>query len=376
MFVIIGYVVILGAVIGGFMMAGGHVGSLIQPVELIMDGTPLSQYGVCHSTCYPDAFWKPAGAFLEAVYDDYGQFKLAHNRLNLGNVLQFFQHLHRNSAIVLAGENTSHDHAFNFAEFTAAKTPHLQQFLTHQKDDGFELQVDLMWKEVEAAWEYMWGLAHEQRLFATEYAKQVRPLQFAVVHDAAFRHGIALHASAKTWGSQETLDQRSVFDRALTAANARAADSAEDSPDNAFMKNWSFQDEMRSSLDGIGTSRGLRYPNSTDFLSLLGKAYLAGTVTADHFFERIKPWLDQRYFFSTLEDLNLRLVPMVYSGQDYDNCIGKNYASFVTVVSKEVSAERRSRYGDDEDEDSDEGFEDSVFVSPDTSGTGTASVSN
>jgi len=38
MFVIIGYVVILVAVIGGFAMAGGHVGSLIQPVELIMIG--------------------------------------------------------------------------------------------------------------------------------------------------------------------------------------------------------------------------------------------------------------------------------------------------------------------------------------------------
>ncbi|MDD5295634.1 MAG: flagellar motor stator protein MotA [Rhodocyclaceae bacterium] len=38
MFVIVGYVVILAAVIGGFALAGGHVGSLIQPVELIMIG--------------------------------------------------------------------------------------------------------------------------------------------------------------------------------------------------------------------------------------------------------------------------------------------------------------------------------------------------
>lgn len=38
MTVIVGYLVILGAVIGGFIMAGGHVGSLIQPTELIMIG--------------------------------------------------------------------------------------------------------------------------------------------------------------------------------------------------------------------------------------------------------------------------------------------------------------------------------------------------
>ncbi len=36
MFVLIGYVVVLGAVIGGFVMAGGHVAALIQPNELVI----------------------------------------------------------------------------------------------------------------------------------------------------------------------------------------------------------------------------------------------------------------------------------------------------------------------------------------------------
>ena len=38
MLVIVGYIVILGAVFGGFALAGGHLGSLLQPVELIMIG--------------------------------------------------------------------------------------------------------------------------------------------------------------------------------------------------------------------------------------------------------------------------------------------------------------------------------------------------
>ena len=36
MLVIVGYVAILGAVFGGFALAGGHIGSLLQPVELLM----------------------------------------------------------------------------------------------------------------------------------------------------------------------------------------------------------------------------------------------------------------------------------------------------------------------------------------------------
>lgn len=38
MFVIIGYLVIIGSVLGGFILAGGHVHSLIQPTELLIIG--------------------------------------------------------------------------------------------------------------------------------------------------------------------------------------------------------------------------------------------------------------------------------------------------------------------------------------------------
>jgi chemotaxis protein MotA len=38
MLVIIGYIVVLGAVFGGFALGGGHVAALYQPVELIMIG--------------------------------------------------------------------------------------------------------------------------------------------------------------------------------------------------------------------------------------------------------------------------------------------------------------------------------------------------
>ncbi len=38
MLVIIGYVVVMGSVFGGFMLSGGHVGALFQPLELLMIG--------------------------------------------------------------------------------------------------------------------------------------------------------------------------------------------------------------------------------------------------------------------------------------------------------------------------------------------------
>lgn len=38
MLVIVGYIIVLGAVFGGFAIAGGHLGALLQPVELLMIG--------------------------------------------------------------------------------------------------------------------------------------------------------------------------------------------------------------------------------------------------------------------------------------------------------------------------------------------------
>src|ERR1700746_1252130 len=38
MLVIVGYLVVLGSVLGGFVLAGGHIGALLQPLELLMIG--------------------------------------------------------------------------------------------------------------------------------------------------------------------------------------------------------------------------------------------------------------------------------------------------------------------------------------------------
>jgi chemotaxis protein MotA len=50
MFVIIGWLIVLGAVLGGFVMVGGHVAALIQPSELItIGGAALGAFLVSNS---------------------------------------------------------------------------------------------------------------------------------------------------------------------------------------------------------------------------------------------------------------------------------------------------------------------------------------
>lgn len=66
MFVIVGYVVILASVIGGFMLAGGHVASLIQPTELIMiGGATLGAFFVANNAKVVKATFKALPTVLK-----------------------------------------------------------------------------------------------------------------------------------------------------------------------------------------------------------------------------------------------------------------------------------------------------------------------
>jgi chemotaxis protein MotA len=47
MLVVIGFIVVAFSVFGGFVMAGGHLASLLQPIELLMiGGAAAGAFGV------------------------------------------------------------------------------------------------------------------------------------------------------------------------------------------------------------------------------------------------------------------------------------------------------------------------------------------
>lgn len=61
MFVIIGWIVVLGAVLGGFIIAGGHVAALVQPAELLtIGGAAVGAFFVANS---PKVVKATLGAF-------------------------------------------------------------------------------------------------------------------------------------------------------------------------------------------------------------------------------------------------------------------------------------------------------------------------
>lgn len=65
MFVIIGYIIVVGAILGGFLMAGGHIGVLIQPNEvIIIFGGALGAFVVSNN---PKVLKAVAGALTSSL---------------------------------------------------------------------------------------------------------------------------------------------------------------------------------------------------------------------------------------------------------------------------------------------------------------------
>src|SRR5690606_37893868 len=76
---------------------------------------------------------------------------------------------------------------------------------------------DKLSTELAQTWDYVFNVASRHRLFAMDNHKGPFPVQFAVMHRAAYAGLISLMESQKTWRSLP-MDKRSFFDRVLASS--------------------------------------------------------------------------------------------------------------------------------------------------------------
>jgi chemotaxis protein MotA len=150
MFVIIGYVVILGCVLGGFMMAGGHLGVLMQPVEvLIIVGSAFGAFLASNSmSTVKAAIAGGTGTLKPSTYSKeyYLQLLLSFNALSQKarkeGLLSLEKVVDDPEGSSIFGEKIVHDH--HLMEFISDK---LRLVLTgvdvHQLEDIMDAEIEV-----------------------------------------------------------------------------------------------------------------------------------------------------------------------------------------------------------------------------------------
>lgn len=308
-----------------------------EPVEMQYRDKKYSEYAHASTTCYPTAFWEPVGEPIRAEYYDYGRVDIAETSENLVNMLSLFLYLRELGAVTEKGDNPYHDPAFDIQQFLADKAGSVLSMLEGQSSGA---NLEAVTTETKLVWDYIWEVAHEHRLFVgSSYAKPVRQFQFAVVHDSSYQKLIELYEGQEPWG-EKPYERRAFVDyaleRSVTTSEGRGL------TDGYFIS---------STLRDAGYARSYSYQLSDSTMDTAVYSYVAGGLSADGLYEKVKPWIDFRYFLAGLEILNLKVSPLVYASQDYGNEVGEMYTKFVSEVSAEICAERRK---DDELEESGE----------------------
>lgn len=327
-----------------------------RPVEVRSGATSHSLYGITASTCHPDAFWSPVGGFVEGRYRDYGQFELSNTATNRLSVLGFIGWLRDTAATTQAGENECHDLPFDLAGFLAQEAPLLLQLLrpTTTGDESL-VDSDAFFAQLVKAWDYIWDVASEHRLFAATDSGVLRPVQFSVMHKAACDGLISIVEARRSWDGHP-LDRRSFFERALaqfdasdSAFDERLRKATEGAPDEherlervrIFFKVTKFSD----ALARMGSAAGMSMLGEQETFHQLLPAYAAGDLSAQDLFEALRPLLNRRYVLAGLDVLNLRFSPQVYADQDYSNEMGGLYADFVQATRIAIDRTLRERHG-------------------------------
>jgi hypothetical protein len=350
-----------------------------SPLTLSREGREDRVFPMSGYRCYPDSFWTPLWGFFEAVYDDYGRVSLMDSVQARRRLVAYFAHMVEKE-VANEGESLSgfleEDAPALSALIAALNAPATFENRTEEVASVFDysrrlpksaLKGKSLWAEITGTWEYLWDQAMENQLYIERATARwslgakgmpeaqrisvFAPVQFSIVHRAAADYMIGWLEKQK--GPSGSFRQREVVARGLAASNTLAMLREEagrrkkgklrpeaeiDAVASGYLLAWL---EFGPFIEGFANFEGIHY-NEEDGLRPLFAAYADKVITEDEFFEVVQPMLDTRYIMAGLESMNLRIEPVVTTGQDYENELGRSFAKFIRNTSAAVSRQRKA----------------------------------
>lgn len=153
MFVIIGYIIVVGAILGGFLMAGGHIGVLIQPNEvIIIFGGALGAFVVSNN---PKVLKAVFGALMSSLKGSKYNQALYLETLTL--LYRIFNKIRQNGLLSIEGDIETPDQSELFKSAPKVLADHhAVEFITdylrlmtsgsldvHQIDNLMDIDIDI-----------------------------------------------------------------------------------------------------------------------------------------------------------------------------------------------------------------------------------------
>lgn len=297
------------------------------------------EYGIGNETCYPASFWDMYGNMLEAEYADYGRFEIKDtpvNRIRLGN---FIVRLLDEQCKVFDGDEDNPVEV-DLEAFVKESASSVVQFYlnpTKKPVSKKKLFVDMC-----TVFSHIQEKASSRKMFALGMNGNVRPLDFAVVHKVSF--DLLTEEVACFKSNRRSYNWMDVANEAL-AVLAKPSDSPKPTTKAKITEARRASHEISFKLSRIlcasGNFEELSYPGEGEELIEQIDVFTEGkSHTAEALLSLVKPLLQTRYFMIGLESYGLKISPMVYGSQDYENETGRRFAKLVASASEIICANR------------------------------------
>lgn len=326
--------------------------SSLEPVTLLHRGVEEQHWGVSMTRSYAHALWKPYGGFIEAFYRDYGKVEPVDTPMNRLRLRELFRRVFRTAAPTkeLDGDGIT---IFDFKAFVQGSAPALLAELDSATEHCVPGTDAGLFADMQSCWAYLATAMWKQRLFADDLFHRLRPVQWAVMHASAFGELVELVESnlLLSGGSARRED---VLQRFLDHApgflerHSLPADSGTEAEGESRMEQmvtrFSQERDLTDALAPLDRCGSLNYPSERVELLLAFDRYREGGLSRSELNELLRPTFDTRYALGGLNELNLRIAPTAFGGEDYTNEVGRQFVQFVQAVSSQVRGQRAARY--------------------------------
>lgn len=296
-----------------------------KPVEISIGEDKRTPYGYTSSTCYSNAFWSVAGRLISCEYDDYGRFIVDdtdRNKFILSEIFRRDQFSNNRFYKTEQGENQYHDEPF----------------------DPEKLNPEDPIKSLE----YIWSPIQEHRVFVRNYKGEPSQFEFAVISKAAADYLVDMVNKAKRWDDKSNQIEDLIKD-VETAYQEWPGELGEKLSDGSKEKHNFFFFRFDGYFD-----RGEGYRSFAHwYLEEILDEQEDNTEFTEKTKEILRDLFYEKHMFSGFEWFNIKVMPMIYASQDYDNEIGRGYAKFVNEVSKAIYQGRKDRWDEDEEGEED-----------------------
>lgn len=323
---------------------------------VLRQGVEEQLYGVAMTHSYAHAFWAPFGGFIEARYGDRGSVELLDTPINRLRLRELFRRLLSSAATTKELDDAGVP-LFDFKAFVEGSAPallaELERAAGHAVEYASPASDAALFADMQSAWTYLETAMWHHRVFAGDLFHRLRPLQWAVMHKSAFAElvGLVENNLLLSGGSARREDVlRRFFDDAPGFLESQALPAPSDSPEErelrleALVTRSMQESSLRDALAPLDRCGSLHYPSERVELVLAFNRYRAGELSREELNEVLRPTFDTRYALGGLNELNLRIAPAAFGGEDYSNEVGRQYARLVQAVSAQVCEQRAAQY--------------------------------